>query len=158
MTRQEILYLLLSQAKANGFQFRRWYCSYLEPTWLDFERALSNVATGRKYYTLLFSHDFARCFWKPGAQISFIVPTASYTRRNKQGELITVTRKAFTRRTLKEDSWRYHLREMVAADEPLRYIRRFIVRKEDLELYRTAHPSTIDRSFSEDGELPLPSA
>ena len=155
MTRQEILYLLLVQAKANGFQFRKWYCSCLEPEWVDFERSLSNIATGKKYYALLFSHDFAQCFWKPGAQISFIVPTASYTRKNKQGELITITRKAFTRRTLKEDSWRYHLREMVAAEEPLRYIRRFIVRREDLESYRAALPSAVDRSFAEEGDQPI---
>lgn len=149
-----MLYLLLLQAKANGFQFRKWYRKSLDEEWLSFEVALSHIATGKRYYALLFSHDFAQCFWKPGAQISFIVPTASYTRRNKQGEMITVTRKAFTRRTLKEDSWRYHLREMVAAEEPLRYIRRFIVRKEDLELYRATHPSAIELLFMDEVDHP----
>lgn len=149
-----MLYLLLLQARANGFQFRKWYRKSLDEEWLSFEVALSHIATGKRYYALLFSHDFAQCFWKPGAQISFIVPTASYTRKNKQGEMITVTRKAFTRRTLKEDSWRYHLREMVAAEEPLRYIRRFIVRQEDLELYRSTHPSAVDLLFMDEVDHP----
>ena len=155
MTRQEMLYLLLLQARANGFQFRKWYRKSLDEEWLSFEVALSHIATGKRYYALLFSHDFAQCFWKPGAQISFIVPTASYTRKNKQGEVITVTRKAFTRRTLKDDSWRYHLREMVAAEEPLRYIRRFIVRQEDLELYRSTHPSAVDLLFMDEVDHPV---
>ena len=150
-----MLYLLLLQARANGFQFRKWYRKSLDEEWLSFEVALSHIATGKRYYALLFSHDFAQCFWKPGAQISFIVPTASYTRKNKQGEMITVTRKAFTRRTLKEDSWRYHLREMVAAEEPLRYIRRFIVRQEDLELYRSTHPSAVDLLFMDEVDHPV---
>lgn len=152
MTRQEMLYLLLLQAKANGFQFRKWYRKYLHPDWLDFAAALAYMAAGKRYYSLLFSHDFAKCFWKPGGQISFIVPRSTYTRKNKQGEMITITRKAFTRRTLKEDSWRYHLREMAAADEPLRYIRRFIVRQDDLEQYRAAQPSAVDSIFTDDGD------
>lgn len=150
-----MLYLLLLQARANGFQFRKWYRKSLDEEWLSFEVALSHIATGKRYYALLFSHDFAQSFWKPGAQISFIVPTASYTRKNKQGEVITVTRKAFTRRTLKDDSWRYHLREMVAAEEPLRYIRRFIVRQEDLELYRSTHPSAVDLLFMDEVDHPV---
>ena len=52
--------------------------------------------------------------------------------------MITVTRKAFTRRTLKSDAWMYHLREMAAREDPLEYIRRFVVRREDLEDYRAS--------------------
>ena len=138
MTRQQMIELLLMQAKRNGFEFRKWYRSDLQSAWIDFEASVANLARGKRYYSLLFSHDFARHFWKPGGQISFIVPTSTYTRRNKQGEMITVTRKAFTRRTLKSDAWMYHLREMAAREEPLEYIRRFVVRKEDLEQYRSS--------------------
>jgi hypothetical protein len=150
MTRQEILQILLLQAKANGFEFRRWYRKNLETSWIDFETAIATIARGKRYYALLFSHEFAQSFWKPGAQITFIVPNATYTRKNKTGELITVTRQAFTRRTLKHDAWRYHLKEMAVDDEPLHYIRRFIVRKEDLEHYRKENPTDVDMSFSEE--------
>lgn len=151
MTRKDILQLLLLQARANGFELRRWYRKNIDTSWVDFESALITLTSGKRYYALLFSHDFASTFWKPGAQISFIVPTASYTRRNKAGELITITRKAFTRRTLKLDSWRYHLREMAITEEPLRYMQRFIIRKEDLERYRSEHPGADDPlAFLED--------
>ncbi len=146
--------LLLLQAKRNGFEFRKWYRSDLQSVWIDFEASVANLARGKRYYSLLFSHDFARHFWKPGGQISFIVPTSTYTRRNKDGEMILVTRKAFTRRTLKTDAWMYHLRQMAAREDPLEYIRRFIVRKEDLELYRST--SRLDDgvpTFTDDPEL-----
>lgn len=136
MTRQEILELLILQAKQNGFEFRKWYRSNLEAPWIDFDASVANLARGKRYFALLFSHGFARHFWKPGAQMSFIVPTSTYLRHNKDGETIMVTRKAFTRRTLKADAWRYHLREMAASEDALQYIRRFIIRKEDIEDYR----------------------
>ncbi len=144
LARQQILEILLFQARLNGFEFRKWYRYNLETPWIDFEAAVATLARSKRYYSLLFSHGFARCFWKPGAQISFIVPTSTYTRRNQKGEMITVIRKAFTRRTLKADSWKYHLREMAACEDPLRYIRRFIIRKEDLEEYRSAPIGSID--------------
>ena len=149
MTRQQIIELLILQAKHNGFEFRKWYRLHLEAGWIDFDAAVANLSRGKRYYSHLISHSFARLFSKPGAQISFIVPTSTYTRRNKEGEVITVTRKAFTRRTLKSDAWRYHLREMAACEEPLQYIRRFIIRKEDLEHYRSVAIPQIHVPFSE---------
>jgi hypothetical protein len=132
MTRQELLRIVIRQARANGFQFRKWFQNVIDPSWDSFEDAVGILAQGRRYYALLFAHDFARAFWKQGSQISFVVPAASYTRRDKDGRIITVTRKPFTRRTLKADVWKYHLREMAAHDEPLRYIRRFLVIEGDV--------------------------
>jgi hypothetical protein len=133
MTRQELLRIVIRQARANGFQFRKWFQATIEPSWTSFEEAVELLAQGRRYYALLFAHEFARTFWKQGSQISFVVPAASYTRRDKEGRIVTVTRKPFTRRTLKADVWRYHLREMAAHDEPLRYIRRFLVIEGDVQ-------------------------
>jgi hypothetical protein len=132
MTRQELLRIVIRQARTNGFPFRRWFQVAVDPTWTSFDDAVELLAQGRRYYSLLFAHEFARTFWKQGAQISFIVPAASYTRRDKDGRIVTVTRKPFTRRTLKADVWKYHLREMAAHDEPLRYIRRFLVIEGDV--------------------------
>jgi hypothetical protein len=133
MTRQEILRIVIRQARTNGFPFRKWFQAAIEPTWTSFDDAVEELAQGRRYYALLFAHTFARAFWKQGSQISFVVPAASYTRRDKDGRIVTVSRKPFTRRTLKADVWKYHLREMAAHDEPLRYIRRFLVIEGDVE-------------------------
>jgi hypothetical protein len=133
MTRQELLRIVIRQARANGFQFRRWFLAAIDPSWNNFDDAVDLLAEGRRYYSLLFAHEFARSFWKQGSQISFVVPAATYTRRDKEGRIVTVSRKPFTRRTLKADVWKYHLREMAAHDEPLRYIRRFLVIEGDVQ-------------------------
>jgi hypothetical protein len=133
MTRQELLRIVIRQARANGFQFRKWFLAAIDPSWNSFDDAVDLLAEGRRYYSLLFAHEFARAFWKQGSQISFVVPAATYTRRDKDGRIVTVSRKPFTRRTLKANVWKYHLREMAAHDEPLRYIRRFLVIEGDVQ-------------------------
>jgi hypothetical protein len=133
MTRQELLRIVIRQARANGFPFRKWFQTAIDPSWDSFDDAVELLCHGRRYYSLLFAHEFARAFWKQGSQISFVVPAASYTRRDKEGRIVTVTRKPFTRRTLKADVWKYHLREMAAQDEPLRYIRRFLATEGDVQ-------------------------
>ena len=132
MTREALLRILLSHAKKNGFEFRKWFVNHIQPTWPGADKALAILCEGSRFYALIFSHSFARNFWKQGAQISFIVPSVSYTRRNPAGKIVTVSRKAFTRRTLKADVWRYHLGEMALAEDPLRYLRRFLLVEEDL--------------------------
>jgi hypothetical protein len=54
------------------------------------------------------------------------------------GTIQTIRRKPFIRRSARKDAWRYHLREMALAEEPLRYIRRYLNVDEDL----TDVPST----------------
>jgi hypothetical protein len=138
MTRKEVLALLVLHARNNGFLFRRWYKSKIQDPWQDFETAIDILSRDHRYYALLFSHDFAQCFWKQGSQITFVVPTVEYKRPSKGGKIITVRRKAFTRRTTKPDAWVYHLREMAAAEDPLRYIRRFLVTREEIESWNKA--------------------
>lgn len=132
MTRRELLRLLVLQARTNGFEFRKWYQARIGEKWAGAEAALETLSKGNRYYALLFSHDFARHFWKPGQQMQFVVPTREFKRLNPRGEEITVVRKAYTRRTLRGQSWEYHLREMAATEEPLRYIRRFLVTEEEV--------------------------
>jgi hypothetical protein len=132
MTRQELLRIVIRQSRANGFPFRKWFQTAIDPAWTSFDDAVDVLCQGRRYYALLFAHEFAKAFWKQGSQISFVVPSATYTRRDKEGRIVTVNRKPFTRRTLKADVWKYHLREMAAQDEPLRYIRRFLVIEGDV--------------------------
>jgi hypothetical protein len=126
MNRKEMLRLLLNQAQFNGFEFRRWFQSYVQPAWPGAEQALSLLSVEGRHYTLLFSHEFACCFWRSGAHMSFMVPSVTYPRITSHGEVVQVTRKQFTRRTIKPDVWKYHLRQMAIADDPIDYLCRFL--------------------------------
>jgi hypothetical protein len=133
MTRLELLQVLVGQARENGFAFKRWYVSRLGRPWISGQEAMETLASERRYYALLFSHEFAQSFWKAGELITFQVPTQTFSRAMPDGSVKVVRRKAYTRRSAREDVWRYHLREMAAIDEPLRYIRRFVRVVEELE-------------------------
>jgi hypothetical protein len=136
MTRKDLLHLLVMQARTNGFELRKWYQSKIDRHWTSQQAAIAALATGQRYYALLFSHEFAQAFWKQGSQIQFVVPTQHFLRLNAKGQRVMVTRKAYTRRTLKPNAWKYHLREMAASEEPLGYIRRFLVTHEELRTQR----------------------
>jgi len=141
MTKLELLQLLVGQARTNGFEFRKWYVTRLGLPWSNANNALQALSEERRYYVLFFSHEFAQHFWKSGQQITFQVPTQTFQRRKADGTIGTVTRKGYTRRTAREDVWRYHLRELAVAEEPLRYMRRYL-RVADELLEDTVDPST----------------
>lgn len=146
MTRLELLYLLVAQARANGFEFRKWYVSRLGLPWETTKQAVEVLAQHRQYYALLFSHEFASSFWKPGERFTFQVPTQTFTRRMKDGSIGTVSRKAFTRRSSRDDAWRYHLREMAVAEEPLRYMRRYLRVEDELESETESQDASLNPS------------
>jgi hypothetical protein len=134
MTRFELLQLLVAQARANGFEFRKWYINKLRLPWETTRQAIETLSNERRYYALLFSHEFASSFWKPGERITFQVATQTFTRRKKDGTIGVVTRKPYTRRSTRDDAWRYHLRELAVAEEPLRYMRKYLRVDEELVL------------------------
>jgi hypothetical protein len=133
MTRFEILRLLLAQARSNGFEFRRWYTTRLQLPWENSRQATEMLAAERRYYALLFSHEFARHFWKPGAQMTFLVPPQTFLRTKPDGTVASVTRKGYVRRTGRQDAWKYHLKELAGAEEPLRYMRRYLRIEDEME-------------------------
>lgn len=132
MTRTELLRALIRQAKFNGFEFRKWYTSRMMLPWTNFEAAVQTISEQRRYYALLFAHEFAQSFWREGTKMSFVVPTNRFTRVTKGGNTMMVERKGHTRRTVLPDAWRFHLKAMAITEEPLRYIRRFLLIEEDL--------------------------
>jgi hypothetical protein len=132
MTRAELLRALIRQAKSNGFEFRKWYVSRLSLPWQNFESAVQKISEERRYYALVFSHEFAQAFWRPGSKMTFVVPNSTFTRISKDGSVQTVARRGHTRRTVKPDAWKYHLKAMACAEDPLRYMRRFLLIEEDL--------------------------
>jgi hypothetical protein len=126
MNRKDLLLLLVNQAQFNGFEFRQWFQSSVHPIWTGTEPAIALLAEQGRHYTLLFSHDFARCFFRGGAHMSFLVPSITYALVTALGEVVKVTRKPFTRRTIKPDVWKYHLRQMAVAEDPIDYLCRFL--------------------------------
>jgi hypothetical protein len=140
MNRKELLRLLVNQAQSNGFEFRRWYQTNVQPVWPGAEQALAVLADEGRYFALVFSHDFVRCYWRTGARISFSVPSVTYPRVNRKGEVVVVTRKPFTRRTIKPDVWKYHLRQMAAAEDPVAYLCRFLPAQDQAALCEGAVP------------------
>jgi hypothetical protein len=135
MNRKEMLRLLLNQAQFNGFEFHRWYQTHVRPEWPGTEQALNLLAGEDRHMTLLFSHEFAQCFWRTGAHMSFMVPGTTYPRVNAQGNVVHVTRKAFTRRTIKPDVWKYHLRQMATSDDPIEYVCRFLPAQDQMRVH-----------------------
>jgi len=152
MTRFELVHLLVAQARANGFEFRKWYISRIGLPWETTHQAIETLCAERRYYALLFSHEFASSFWKAGERITFQVPTQTFTRRKKDGTIGTVNRKGYTRRSTRDDAWRYHLRELAVAEEPLRYMRRYLHIEEDFNL----NEDELEPAIAADG-TPLPS-
>jgi len=151
MTRFELLHLLVAQARANGFEFRKWYIAKIGLPWETTRQAVETLCAERRYYALLFSHEFASSFWKAGERITFQVPTQTFTRRKADGTIATVSRKAYTRRSTRDDAWRYHLRELAVAEEPLRYMRKYLRVDEDLDLDDEFQPA-----IAANGTPPLP--
>ena len=143
MTKLDLLQLLVGQARANGFEFRRWYTVRLGLPWKTATEAVATLLEQRRYYALLFSHEFAASFWKAGKQITFQVPPQSFTRKMADGTIGTVERKGYVRRSARQNAWLYHLREMAAAEDPLRYMRRYLRVEEDLDL---EHDSPLDEA------------
>jgi hypothetical protein len=132
MTRAELLRAVIRQAKSNGFEFRKWYSTRMTQPWTSFEMAIQCLSEERRYYALLFAHEFAQAFWRTGSKMTFVVPNNRFTRISKDGSTMVVERKGHTRRTVLPDVWRYHLKEMAVADDPLRYIRKFLLIEEDM--------------------------
>lgn len=126
MTRFELLRLLLGQARANGFEFKKWYTTRLGLPWQSARHATEMLAAERRYYVLLFSHDFAQSFWKAGEKMTFLVASQTFLRKKADGTIGTVQRKGYSRRTGRPDAWKYHLRELAVQEEPLRYMRRYL--------------------------------
>ena len=133
MTRPELLQLLIQQARTHGFAFRKWFAACSGIPWSGADHAVEWLSRGERVSMLLFSQEFARFYWQKGERISYLVPKQTYQRVLPDGRVHTVHRKAHMRRSSRNNVWRFHLREMAAHPEPLRYIRRFLIVDEVLK-------------------------
>jgi len=146
MNRNETLPHLLRIAKSNGFELRRWFQANISPEWPGQDRAVAMLATEGRLPALIFSHEFARAFWRQGAQMSFVVPASTYSRMNGKGQVVTVHRKPFTRRTVKAGVWQYHLRKMVLSADPVRYLEKFLPPEAEGPLSSVEEPDLLAAS------------
>ena len=133
MTRTQLLQLLIGQARAHGFEFRKWFTAYTGIPWTGADHAVEWLERGQRAHILLFSHPFARAFWRSGERLTFVVPHQTFQRVAPGGNTVTVERRAHIRRSSRTDVWQFHLREMAAAAEPMRYIRRYLIIEETME-------------------------
>ncbi len=129
--------------------------------WINFDASTQALSSQRRYYALLFEHEFAQAFWREGTNMTFVVPNSTFERISKDGTLQVVKRRGHTRRAVKPDAWLYHLKAMAATDEPLRYIRKFLLIEEDLTGIRSVSdeepattyiPVRADDGFEEDSD------
>jgi len=148
MTRGELLHLLIGQARTHGFEFRRWYMQNTGMAWSSYSDSIQWLSIGRRAHMLLFSHGFAKCFFKDGERITFAVAPQTYERVTPSGEHATVNRRAHLRRSSRENVWLYHLREMAEVLEPLHYIRRFLITEETLA--EKAEDATVSTDAEDD--------
>ena len=152
MTRFELIHLLVGQARNNGFEFRKWYVGKMGLPWKNAQAAIEMLAAERRYYALLFSHEFASSFWKAGEVMTFQVPTQTFMRKMADGTIGTVSRKGYTRRSAREDAWLYHLKELAASPEPLRYMRRYLRVEDDLTEEDAAAPQDVSEEADEEAD------
>lgn len=136
MTRTRLLRLLIQQARADGFEFRKWFTPNCGIPWSGADDAVEWLGRAERANLLLFSHVFARHFWRSGQRVTFMVPAQAFQRVAPDGSVKTVERKAHLRRSSREDVWEFHLREMAATAQPLRYIRRYLIVDEVIESLR----------------------
>ena len=133
MIRQDSLRACIVHASANGFSFCDWFLASIDSVWPGSEQAIDLLAAESRYYSLIFSHEFARHFWRAGSTIQFRVPATTYLRVNRHREVVEVSRKPFTKRTNRHGVWRYHLRQMVITEDPLEYLCRFLPSAEHVD-------------------------
>lgn len=137
---------LIVHAEGNGFQFRQWFVANIGQEWFGIDAAIQFIASEGRHYALIFSHEFARCFWRDGSTIQFRVPGLTYSRVNGRGEVVQVLRKPFTRRTNRKGVWEYHLGQMAIARDPIAYLCKF------LPVSDAKTPLALTRSGTEAGD------
>lgn len=153
MTRGELLHLLIGQARTHGFEFRRWYMQNTGMAWNSYSDSIQWLSIGKRSHMLLFSQRFAKCFFREGERITYLVAPQTFERVSADGERQTVTRRAHLRRSSRENVWRFHLREMTGLAEPLHYIRRFLITEEtmaEMEEEAAVMPSTKEENYDDE--------
>ena len=49
MTRQELLRIVIRQARVNGFPFRKWFQNVIDPAWDSFDDAVETLSQPQEH-------------------------------------------------------------------------------------------------------------
>jgi hypothetical protein len=100
MTNQEILTKAIQKAIDNGFKPTKF-------AWIpeDYQALLDWWLEGDKYKAVIFDHDFAKTLW------------------DEQSDTLIVQNNSLNvKQVIDMNGWRYHLQQMVIAEDPIAYL------------------------------------
>jgi len=102
MTNEQILKKAIGKAIKGGWKSRKG-------KWLLKQNPIDFSHITQDYYSIIFSHDFAKAFWGEEENGLFLV--------DYDGNYISI----------KYDKiWKFHLQRLVLEKEPLKYIEKFL--------------------------------
>ena len=104
MTNEQILKKSIEKAIGNG------YDRILGEAWFN-----DPDPNNREYFTLVFSHDFAKAFWKNEEKCPICLI-----------EVVAMENGEFWCRTCNREVWERRLQQMVLEKEPLKYLEKFL--------------------------------
>lgn len=122
MTNEQILKKAIEKAVKNGFQSPTGECFITVNILLE-----QQILSGYRYYGIIFSHNFAKAFF--GKEELFEGLTLKGTYEKEYADEISYTIEDFEEDWLEigvEESWAWHLKQMVLQPEPLKYLEKFL--------------------------------
>jgi len=130
MTNEQILKKAIKKAVKNG-----WWGKAGKAFLEGFETGVKKWAFNGRYYSLIFSHDFAKAFFGEEEIITGYYrgdfPPQEGTQYQHVGCYILKWNERPERPTagfveVKLPAWQYHLQQMVLAEDSLQYLKRFL--------------------------------
>lgn len=108
MTHREILEKSIRKAIDNGFRYRGYkqFKVYVpDLNWIEFNDLPLATHVSLEPYSLIFNHDFAKALWGEHTETMIV-----------QNNTLNV------KQVIDMDGWRYHLQQMVIAEDPIKYL------------------------------------
>ena len=120
MKKEDILTKAMAIAKRNGFDIS-------DSFFVDIPADFWTVNNQDFYFSLIFDHGFAKCFWGDNTFIEFFdgkkeVVVDLVESNNPIAALILFNKKG----KLQIPSWQFHLLQMALSKDPIEYLRVFI--------------------------------
>jgi hypothetical protein len=114
MTNQQTLTKAIEKAIAGGWKFQPFPDNYFPNYLTEHDLAVHVAVTVNdlRLYATIFNHDFARALWYDDIPL--------LKKRLKEAS------KAGGGVVMVENAWRYHLKQMVIAENPIEYLGRNI--------------------------------
>lgn len=106
MTEKEILEESINIAENNGYRINSPFVYYFKNKGI----CLKEQAIEILQKDIIFSHEFAQAFWPDNEEDTFI--------KSDIKELVVFEKQ--------KSSWRFHLKQMVLEENPLKYLEKFL--------------------------------